>query len=412
VTVARREYFERVRSKAFIVSTFVGPLVLVGLMAGPGLLMNRQRGKPLRVEVIDATGALRPSVEGALARRETDGALRFVVVPSPGGSPEQARAAARQAIIDGRLDAYLYLPPDAVASSLAEYYGKNVSNRTDVRLVEAAAEEAVVAQRLSGEGLDAARVKTLTRGLDLKTIRLTAGGEREDRGQSVMLSLILLSILYTTVAMWGAAIMNGVIEEKTNRVVEVIVSSIPTADLFAGKLVGIGAAGLTQFLVWAATLAAFGLFGAALAGPMAIPETPPLLLASFVLFFLLGFFLYGSLYAAIGSAVNTQQEAQSLAFPVMLPLILSFTMFPGVLHSPDGNLSVALSMVPVFTPLLMFLRITVLPPPPWQIALSVVLTSATIAFVTWGSSRVYRVGILMYGKRPTFPEILRWARRS
>jgi ABC-2 type transport system permease protein len=159
-------------------------------------------------------------------------------------------------------------------------------------------------------------------------------------------------------------------------------------------------------------MAAFGLYGAASAGTggVPLPELSPLLLVSFVVFFLLGYFLYGALYAAVGSAVNTQQEAQSLAFPVMLPLVLGFVFFPAVLGSPDSPLSVTLSLIPFFTPMLMFLRITAVTPPLWQIALSFVLTLLTVFVVTWAASRVYRVGILMYGKRPTFPEMVRWAR--
>jgi ABC-2 type transport system permease protein len=410
--VARREYLERVRSKAFLVSTFVGPLLLVGFLLGPTMLMERQRGKPLRVTVVDATGSMRGTVEQALARRQVMGAARFVLVPAAGPSVEESRARARQQVMDGSLDGYLYLGPDVLRSGKAEYYGRNVSNIADLQSLRDSADEALMERRLSAEGLDASRVKALTLKLDLRRIRLSPTGEREDRGQSFLLAMMLLTMLYTTVAMWGAAIMNGVIEEKSNRVVEVIVSSIPTSALFGGKLIGVGGAGLTQFLVWALTMAAVAAYGAAMAGSAgtAMPELSPLLLGSFVVYFLLGYFLYGALYAAVGSAVNTQQEAQSLAFPVMMPLILGFVFFPVVLGSPDSPLSVTLSLIPFFTPMLMFLRITAVTPPTWQIVLSLVLTLATVVLVTWAASRIYRVGILMYGKRATFPEMLRWMR--
>jgi ABC-2 type transport system permease protein len=159
-------------------------------------------------------------------------------------------------------------------------------------------------------------------------------------------------------------------------------------------------------------MAGFGAYGAVAAGGVPMPELSPLLLGSFIVFFLLGYFLYGALYAGVGSAVNTQQEAQSLAFPVMMPLVLGFVFFPAVLGSPDSPFSVTLSLIPFFTPMLMFLRITAVTPPMWQIALSVVLTLATVIGVTWAASRVYRVGILMYGKRATFPEMLRWIKES
>ena len=129
-----------------------------------------------------------------------------------------------------------------------------------------------------------------------------------------------------------------------------------------------------------------------------------------MLFFLLGFFLYGALYVSIGAAVNSQQEAQSLVFPVVLPLVVGVMFFPVVLGSPDSGLSVALSLVPFWTPLLMFLRMTVVTPPAWQVGLGLALTLASIAALTWAAARIYRVGILMHGKRPTFPEILRWVR--
>ena len=412
VTIVRREYLERVRSKAFLVSTFLGPVLVAGFMLLPSILMERQRGKALRIAVVDATGTLRDGVEQELRRQRVAGESRFVVMPAEGADAEVARGAARRGVVDGRLDGYLYLAPDALATSKAEYFGKNVSNVMDLRLVEQSAESAIMQHRLAQEGLDGARVKAVTRKLDLRTVRLTAGGEREDRGATFILALMLLTLLYMTVPMWGAAIMNGVIEEKSNRVVEVIVSSIPTSYLFAGKLLGVGGAGLTQVLVWVLTMAGVGAYGTAATGGVAMPELSPLLLVSFVVFFLLGYFLYGSLYAGVGSAVNTQQEAQSLALPVMMPLVLGFVFFPAVLGSPDSAFSVTLSLIPFFTPMLMFLRITAVTPPAWQIALSVGLTLATVMAMTWAASRIYRVGILMYGKRPTFPEMLRWIRES
>jgi ABC-2 type transport system permease protein len=378
---------------------------------GPIVLMEKQR-QPLKVAVLDTSGTLRAPVEEILTRQRMGGDARFTVVPAPTGDAEEARRVARQAVLDGKLDGYLYLPPQSLESSSAEYYGKNVSNRADLNLMEKAVEEALVSLRLQAAGLDPQQVKNLTRRLDLKTIRLTPQGEREDRGGTFVLAMLLVTMLYTTVAMWGAAIMNGVIEEKSNRLVEVIVSSVPTSALFAGKLIGVGCAGLTQFVVWGLTMAGLSAWGAASSPGAGFPEVSPLLVVAFVVYFLLGYFLYGSLYAAVGSAVNSQQEAQSLAFPVMMPLVVAFVSFPAILRSPDSTMSVVLSLIPFFTPLLMVLRITSVTPPTWQIVLSIVLMLLAIAFTTWVAARIYRVGILMYGKRPTFPEIVRWARMA
>jgi ABC-2 type transport system permease protein len=408
--VARREYLERVRSKAFLIGTLVGPALLVALVLLPHLLAARQRGKALTLAVVDDSGHLKAAVEQALARKEAQGEARFVLRDPDAQEAKDLKAA----VLKGGLDGYLHIPADALEASTAEYYGRNVSNMMDLGMMEDAVREAFVAQRLEQSGIDTAKVKDATRSVDVKRIRLSAAGAREDRGGSFLFSVLLLMMLYTTVLMWGQAVMTGVIEEKSNRVVEVVASSIPATTFLAGKLVGVGAVGLTQFLVWTGSLAAISFSGAAAAGMggIALPEISGLVLVSFVVFFLLGYFLYSALYASIGAAVNTIQEAQSLIFPVLMPLIAGMVCFPIVLQSPDSTLATVLSLIPLLTPLVMFLRITVLTPPAWQIALSMVLMLLAIALVNWAAARIYRVGILMYGKRPTFPEILRWVGKA
>ncbi|HEV8253938.1 MAG TPA: ABC transporter permease [Vicinamibacteria bacterium] len=412
LVVARREYLERVRSRAFVVATIVAPLLMGGFVLVPALMASR-RGNALRLSVVDASGALRPAVEAEVAQVQAGGERRFRLQPVADAPAEETQRRLKAAILSGSLDGYLYLPPEIMRTSRAEYYGKNVSNVSDLRLLERAVSEALVTARLSEQGLDPVRVKDLTRRLNLTTIRLTERGAREDRGAVALFAVVLMMMLYTTVLMWGQAVMTGVIEEKTNRVVEVVISSIPSTRLLAGKLVGIGAAGLTQFLVWAVVLSAITVSGAgAFAALGRMPEVTPLLVFCFLTFFLLGYFLYAAMFAAVGAAVNSTQEAQSLFFPVFMPLLAAMMCFPAVLQNPDSPLAVTLSLIPFLTPLLMFLRVTVLTPPLWQIALSIVLTSAAIAVVVWAAARIYRVGILMYGKRPTFPEIMRWVSRA
>jgi len=412
--VARREYLERVRTKAFVIATFLGPAIMAGLMLIPAMVATRQRGKPQRLVVISASPDLRAAVERTLGDRKDRGEPRFLVGQSSDEPHETQRTRRRQEILKGELDGYLYLPPEVLTASSAEYFGKTVSNQGEMRFLERTVEEALVAQRLQAEGVDPARAKSVLRRLELRTIRVSEGADREDKGVTFLFAMVLMMMLYVSVLMWGQGLMTGVIEEKANRVVELTVSAMPAWHLLAGKLIGVGSAGLTQFLVWVSSMALISVMGgpAMAASDMPMPEVTPLVLVSFVVFFLLGYFLYASLYAAIGSAVNTIQEAQSLAFPVISPMIISMMFLPVVLRSPDGPVAVALSLFPMSTPLLMFLRITLLPPPMWQIALSIALTLLTIAFVIWASARVYRVGILMYGKRPTFPELLKWVRTS
>jgi ABC-2 type transport system permease protein len=411
LAVARREYLERVRSKTFLIGTFVAPPLLVAFTILPSMLVARQQGRPLSLAVVDASGLLREAVERKLRDARDAGRPRFALEPPGTGDVAEQRARLRAAVLAGRLDGYLHLPPDALERSSAEFHGKSVTNLRDLGLLQRSVEEALVGFRLARDGLPAERVQAALRGLDLKAIQVTERGEREDRGASFLLGMTMLMALYTSVALWGAAVMNGVIEEKSSRVVEVIVSSLPATQLFAGKLLGIGAAGLTQFLVWALAAAGVSAYGVVLGGTR-VPELPAGALGLLLLFFLLGFFLYGALYAAVGAAVNSQQEAQSLVFPVMLPLVAGVVMFPLVLMRPDGLAARAVSLVPFWTPLLMALRVTTLMPPAWEVALSVAVTSATIAGLTWAAGRIFRVGVLMYGKRPTCPEILKWVARG
>jgi ABC-2 type transport system permease protein len=411
--VARREYLEAVRSKAFVISTVLGPVIMGAFMIVPSVLMHKQRGKPLRISVLDEAGTLGPKVEGALRERKASGLERFTVLPPGVEAQADRRAALRERVTRGELDGYVILPPDALDRSAAEYYGRNVSNFADIGLVEQAVEEAMVGQRLTGAGLDPERVRSLTRKPELKTIRVTQEGLREDRrGGAFILSFMLASLLYASLAIWGGAIMNGVIEEKTNRVVEVMASSVPARQLFAGKVLGVGAAGLTQFVVWSLTLGILSAYLAATAASTGapLPELRPSVLAWFAVLFLLGYFLYGAVYASLGAAVNTPQEAQSLVFFAMTPLIMGFMFAPLIASNPESGLAVTLSLIPPLTPLLMFLRIATVTPPFWQLALSVILLVGAIVAMNWAAARIYRVGILMYGKKPTLPEILRWIR--
>jgi ABC-2 type transport system permease protein len=409
--VVRREYVERVRTKGFLIATVLGPVIMAAMMIIPALVA-RSGGKPLKIAVLAADAPLRTAVEAALREERVDGRPRFDVKAGERDGVGR-EPALRAATLAGRLDGYLVLSASAGSSASASYYGRNVSNFGDLRDLQRKVSDVLIARRLTTAGLDPGKVKDLTKEVDLRTIRLSTSGEREDRGAAFFLSIILLMILYTSILMWGQLVMTSVIEEKTSRVVEVLASSLPATHLLWGKLLGVGAAGLTQFLVWSASLAAISLAATGpLIGSLKMPDVSPLVIVSFVLFFLLGFLFYAALYAAIGAAVNTVQEAQNFVFPVILPLIVGLVCFPVVLESPDGGFAVTLSLLPFLTPLMMFLRIVVLTPPWWQIGLSLALLGLAIVGAVWFAARVYRVGILMYGKKPTFPELMRWVRHA
>ena len=296
--------------------------------------------------------------------------------PGASDASEAAREPLRRAVKDQSLDGYVLLPKDVLRDGTITYYGRNVSNFGDLNTLEGTVGRVLVSRRLTAAGLDPKKVSDLTREARLTRMRVSDTGEREDQGATFMLALILMMILYISILMWGQAVMTSVIEEKTSRVVEVMASGVPSTTLLLGKLIGVGSAGLTQFLVWALSLFAVSLASAGAIGSFVMPEIPPLLLVSFVVFFLLGYFFYSSLYATIGAAVNTVQEAQGLVFPVLMPIILAMVCWPAVMQSPDGRLAFTISMIPGMSPLIMFLRIVVLTPPMWQILLSIAILVA------------------------------------
>jgi ABC-2 type transport system permease protein len=209
--------------------------------------------------------------------------------------------------------------------------------------------------------------------------------------------------------------MRGVLEEKQSRIIEVLLSSVRPFDLMLGKLIGIGMVGLTQYLVWA-------FFGFLISGIAAlpameaswnrIPRIPVAQLVFFVIFFVLGYFLYATLYAMVGAIVSNEEDGQQVQLPVTMTFVVPMLMSSMVMRNPSGTLSTILSMVPIFTPVIMFLRIGLEMPPWWQIALSIFLLIVTILGLVWVAAKIYRVGVLMYGKRPTLPELARWLRYS
>jgi ABC-2 type transport system permease protein len=411
--VAGREYLERVRSKSFLVGTLLAPLLLAGIMIAPGIVASRG-ARTLSVAVLDAGGGeLERALEAVLANRQPATERRFTLVPSTMGDVEERRDALRAAVLSGQLDGFLWLPPDAVRGSAGDYYGRNVADVVSLEALNSAVEQAVVQRRLALAGVDPSLAIDLTRPFHLRRIRLSPEGEQEDRGASFVLTIVLVMMIYGTVVTWGQATLTSVIEEKTSRVVEIIVSAMPAHELLAGKLLGVGAVGLTQCLAWVGSVAVFSLWGGGLAAAMGVVALPRIslpVLVAFVIYFLLGYLLYASLFAAVGASVNSVQEAQSLVLPIFMVLVVGVVFFPTVMQSPDSTFSTVVSLVPLLTPLLMFLRLAILPPPVWQVVLSIVLTGLTIALVLFAAGRIYRVGVLMYGKRPTLPEILRWIR--
>jgi ABC-2 type transport system permease protein len=418
VAVIRREYLERVRTKAFWISTLLVPLLMGAMMIIPALLAARG-GAAATVAVLDLSGRYAGPLAGKVAEilEGEAGDLKIrLAVQEPGADPEAAREAIKARVQAQEFDGLLVLPAGLPAEGEPEYVATNVAAFRVLMVLERAVNDVIVADRLEAAGLDPARVNELTRRVNLKTFKLGAKGEEtRDQGQAFLLSYFLVLIIYMSVLMYGIYVMRGVLEEKSSRIVEIIVSAVRPFELMLGKILGIGAVGLTQMLLWSAlgfALSAPAVLGAMGLAGIEMPSIPARLLVFFVIDFVLGFLLYGTLYAGVGAAFETEQDAQNFQGVITIFLVVPLVLIPLLMNEPDGTLAVVMSLIPFFTPILMFLRMTLTQVPVWQWAASLVLMVAAILAMAWLVGKIYRVGILMHGSKPKLADLVRWVKEA
>jgi len=420
--VVKREFTESVRTKSFILGTLFGPL-LIGAIFGMQLLMLR--GEEERsIAIVDGTGAglgeqLAAIVAGGHGEEAGEGRTHFraeVLTVAEGGE-EELRADLRDRVLAGELDGYLWIPPGILAGAPALYEGKNATNFVDLNQIRGALQHAVNATRLSRSGVDPAMVAELFRLVEFEARKVGRRGATATPESAFILAYALAFITYLVVVVYGAAVMRGVVEEKKDRIVELVVSSIRPGQLMLGKVLGIGGAGLLQVLIWVVFAALVLNFGDDLAVRLgaqtpALPRVPGVVAVTFLWFFVAGFFLYACMYAALGAIATSDQEMQQLQFPVVLLLMAGFMVAFPVITRPDGTLGVVSSLIPFLSPIIMPVRTVLTDVPLVQLLGSAFLLVATGLVALWLAGKIYRIGILATGKRPTAAELLRWLRTA
>jgi len=422
--IVRREYVERVRSKAFWVATLLIPLLFIGFIAIQ-VSISRKTGGERRIAVVDLTGTMEKPLADELAGIEAKQSKQaegkrgphWTLDPRPlTGTIDATKDALRAEVLAKRINGYLVLDPKDLDKGESEYFSTTVSDYIAQLQLQDAIHAVWMRQRIQARGLPGDLASDLERRMNMKVYKVTEKGASEEKGAGIIAVMVFLVLMYSTFFMYGYQVMRGTIEEKSNRIVEIVIASVRPTELMLGKIIGIGLVGLTQYLVW--SFVAMNLSLPVVAGlmsgggDMGIPHIPASLLAYFMLFFMLGYFLYASIYTTIAAPFNTDQEAQQLAMIPMMLILLGFLVYPAVMNNPNGGVALFFSLFPFTASLVMFLRTAVSEPPAWQIALSIVLLLGTTFVMAWFAGRIYRVGILMYGKKPTIPEILRWARYS
>jgi ABC-2 type transport system permease protein len=434
--IIKREYLERVRQRSFLVLTVLLPAIIVGAFMIPAKLSTMKSSKTQRLVVVTSTPQFGEIVRQQLLRNETpddetgDGAKdgkdkdkgerdvdndsragRDYAIEVDSKSSEAERTALRDRVASGDIDGYLWLSDDAVAARKVTYYGRQTGGFMEKLWLSDRLDRAILLQELAQRGFSGTQADDLLKPVKLEIVHQEGGRETEANDRGTFLAILaLVMLLYMAVIFYGVSVMRAVLEEKNSRVMEVMLSSATSTELMAGKLIGVGAVGLTQIGIWMVMAGVYALPALAASASMGEIRISPLTLAAFALFFFLGYLLYSSIYAAVGAVITSEQEGQQLQFIILLPLIIAVFMMQPVMRAPDSPVAVWTSMVPFFSPVLMYVRIAVQTPPVWQIALSLALLVGTIAGILILCARIYRIGILMYGKRPTLPEIVKWVK--
>jgi ABC-2 type transport system permease protein len=406
--VVKREYTEHIRRKAFWIFTILMPLIWVGFFAISILTQTRASGTK-RITVIDPTGKYFAPLQADIATSKHQNRFQLTNAQIPPAGIDALRASLRKQIDAKTIDGYLLLDPVSIDKGFVIYRASSVSDFTYQELLERHLNHVLLSERLAEQGLKPAAIADLQ-----KTVSIDAKRADEKETGGFLVSMIFFVFLYITLIQYGMYNLRGVIEEKSNRIVELVISSVRPIELMLGKIFGIGLVGLTQYAIWSILAANVALMSgtglAAMIGSSQMPTIPASTIAYFVLFFILGYFLYASIYTAIGAPFNSDQEAQQLSMIPTLMIVSIWGFWGMIVNNPNSTFSTVLSLIPFLTPMVMFFRVTLAPVPAWQVALSVVLMLISIVGMAWFAGKIYRVGILMYGKKPTVPEILRWMR--
>ena len=399
--IAKREYTERIRTKGFIIAT-----VLIPTLMGGGIFAATALAKHSKTASHIAVVASQPQPAADLKHELESGkdtTMQVDILPS-----STSLATLDSQMDNKQLDGYLIIHQDSPLPQQATFDFKPRSS-ADIATASAVTDglhEVLSREYLAQHGASASDIDSFMHPVTVNIIG--KGGKKGDSTASFIVAYILFFLMYMVVLMYGMNVARSIIEEKTSRVFEVLLATIKPQELLAGKILGVGAVGLTQVGIW--TIAAAAL--AAQAGAMSGVSISPTQAVFFIIYFALGYTLYSSAAAALGAMTNTEQELQQLNMFLMMPLFFCMLMIGPIVSNSNSTLSRVVSQIPFCAPLLMNFRISLSMPAWWEIALSIALILITIYIVLSVSSRIYRVGILMYGKKPNLPEILRWLKYS
>ncbi|MDQ1353262.1 MAG: transporter permease [Acidobacteriota bacterium] len=433
-TIIKKEYLQIVKKKSFVISTILTPLLMGAFVFLP-LMLSRVGREEKTILIEDHSGiVLQSFTEKSKADTEALSHLSLTFMATPASSSEIAqqdklikeyeqKISGKQEvqlelipgytdkILSKEIDGLVLIPGNVKESRRIYFCALNISDFETNRYISETVQKILSEKILRERDIDLKIVAEAIRDVNLGTFKVKKEGTtRVSSGMEYMMSIFMMTILFSIIMAYGQLIMRGVIEEKNSRIVEVLISSTDTQTLFYGKIIGIGLAGLTQVGIWM-LLAVYFMRGSLFGIDKSVLQfLTPELAIYFVIFFVIGYFMFSIMFSIVGASVNTDQEAQQFAAPLTYLLIIPFIVGVMVTQNPNTPMVVLASLFPLFTPTLMFMRITIAVPAFSQILLSIILSIAFTMFLAWLGAKIFRVGILMYGKKPSVKEIMRWVK--
>lgn len=411
LAVARWEYVEKVRTKAFLIGLFLTPLIMIGMGILPGLLATQEDRETKAIGIIDRTGNVgaefieRMHSRYTLPNKAPNYLVQLLATGSEGDLQQQI-AKADGMVRDGAIEGYCVVIGMTSADTTFEYRSLSVGDFVLQSRVEETLRAIFAERRAQKLGIDTKLLDELRVKLDAKTTKLSKTGEKEQEGdflKTFFSAYVFMMMLFTLIVGSGQALVRSVIEEKSNRIVEVLVSSCSPTELMAGKVLGLSGLGFTQIAFWT-------LLGVAATVRLGIDIVPPANAAILIIYFILGYLLYAGIFIAAGSPLTTEQSAQQVTSYLVLILLIPIVLAFPAMKNPDALWIRVLTFIPILTPTMMALRVPIQMPATWEILATLGLMVASIWGVMVAAGRIFRVGILMTGKGPALADLFRWIR--
>ena len=403
--VARWEYVEKIKSKAFLISLILMPILMIGMGVVPSLLMSRPDTTSITIGIIDQTGEITIRLQKELEERfklpdgQPNYILRSITLESK-NDIAHAKKEADALVVSEAIEGYLIVSNSIMIDTTIEYRSQNAGNIKLTSRIERVIRDIVVERKLQAKGLDPVLVKELTVPIDLKTIKISKSGIEEEAGfeKVFFTSYIFMMMMFFLIMTSGQLLVRSMLEEKSNRVVEILMSSSSANDLMAGKIIGLSGLGLTQIAFW-------GIIGIAISLKFSVSMIPGMSALVLFIYFILGYVLYAAIFVAAGAPVSTEQEAQQISSYLVIILIIPIVFAIMVVQNPNSTLVHVLTYIPLLTPSMMSMRIPIQMPSLLEILVTMILLALSAATAIWVAGKIFRTTILSYGKRPNLKEL-------